>query len=57
MAKTRPPSPSAFGAKPVELPHTSGMGMLQLAHERGISEQVRSDWLKRSDGDGRRPAR
>ncbi len=58
IAKTHPPSPSAFGAKPAELAHTSGTGMLQLAHEQGISEQVRHDWLKRSDGDGRaRPAR
>ena len=57
MAKTHPPSPPAFVAKPVELAHTSGTGRLQLAHERGISEQVRRDWLKRSDGDGRRARR
>jgi hypothetical protein len=48
-----PTLPIAFRAQAVKLASTSGMGTSQLAHERGISEQVRRDWLKRSDGDAR----
>ncbi len=54
VAEAHAPSLPASRAEAVALARTSGTGLPQLAHDRGLAEQALRGWMKRADSDGGR---
>ena len=54
MPKTRPPYPTEFRARAVEMIRTSGKTIDEISRDLGVSDQTLRNWVRQADADAGR---